>query len=68
MLEPDGDGQPFTVALPPGTYEVEWFGVTSRTDAGGDAVTVDSSAPTELTSPFPTEPSVVHLRRAEQDR
>ena len=66
MLETDG--RPFTVALPPGTYEVDWFGVTSRTDAGGDLLTVRDSAPIELTSPFPTEPSVVHLRRTEPNR
>jgi hypothetical protein len=58
------DGRPFTVALPPGTYELDWFGVTSRTDAGGDLLRVgDASAPAELTSPLPAEPSVVHLRR-----
>ena len=68
VLEPDGDGRPFTVALPPGTYEVDWFGVTSRTDAGGGLLTVGDSTPAELTSPFPTEPSVVHLRRSQPNQ
>ena len=64
MLEPDGHGRSFTVALPPGAYEVDWFGLMSRTDAAGDLLTVgDASAPAELTSPFAAEPSVVHLRR-----
>lgn len=64
VLEPDGHGRSFTVALPPGAYEVDWFGLMSRTDAAGDLLTVgDASAPAELTSPFAAEPSVVHLRR-----
>jgi hypothetical protein len=57
------DGRPFTVALPPGAYEVDWFGVTSRTEAGGDLLTVDDPEPAELTGPFLPEPSVAHLRR-----
>ena len=60
--------EPFTVALPPGTYEVDWFDVTSRTAAGGDLLTVRDSGPTELTSPFRTEPGVAHLRRTEPDQ
>ena len=62
------DGRPFTVALPPGTYEVDWFGVASRTDTGGDLLTVRDSMPIELTSPFHTEPGVVHLRRTGPNR
>jgi hypothetical protein len=66
VLDPDGDAPSFTLALPPGTYEVDWFGVTSRAEAGGDPLTVgDSSAPAVLASPFPAEPSVAHLRRRE---
>jgi len=57
------DGRPFTVALPPGAYRVDWFGVTSRTDTASDVLTVDGSAPTTLTSPFPAEPTVAHFRR-----
>jgi hypothetical protein len=68
VLQPDGDGRSFTVTLPPGTYEVGWFGVTSRTEAGAGVLSVGESVPTELTSPFPTEPSVVHLRRTRPDR
>jgi hypothetical protein len=64
VLELDGDASSFTLTLPHGTYEVDWFGVASRTEAGGDLLTVDdSSAPAVLASPFPAEPSVVHLRR-----
>ncbi|HEY7100444.1 MAG TPA: hypothetical protein VH573_02265, partial [Mycobacteriales bacterium] len=33
------DGRPFTVALPPGPYQVDWFAVTSRTDTAGDVLT-----------------------------
>ena len=57
------DGRPFTVALPPGAYRVDWFGVTSRTDTASDVLTVDGSSPTTLTSPFPAEPTVAHFRR-----
>ena len=30
VLEPDGDGTPFTVVLDQGRYAVEWFDVSAR--------------------------------------
>jgi hypothetical protein len=65
VLDPSEGGRPFTVQLPPETYEVEWFGITSRTTVVGDPrVLVGADATISFSSPFGTEPTVVHLRRA----
>ena len=64
VLDPAEGGRPFTVQLPPETYTVEWFGITSRTTVVGDPVLVGADAAIGFSSPFGTEPSVVHLRRA----
>ena len=65
VLEPAGDGEPFTVALEPGPYEVEWFGVTSRRTDSAEAVTVDQTGSIDFTAPFDDGPAVLYLRRSE---
>ena len=64
VLDAAAGGRPFTIQLPPETYTVEWFGITSRTTVVGDPVLVGADAAIGLSGPFGTEPSVVHLRRA----
>jgi hypothetical protein len=64
VLEPDGDGRPFTVDLPTGTYQVEWFDVTTRETTTIDALSVDSERTVEFSSPFSPGPAVVYLSRA----
>ena len=64
VLDPSEEGRPFTVQLPPATYEVEWFGITSRKTAVGDPVLVGADATISFSSPFATEPSVLHLLAA----
>jgi hypothetical protein len=64
ILQPNETADPFTIALTPGQYAVEWHSLTSRDTAPGAALTVpdDSkiniSAPSEIVGPV-----VAHLRR-----
>ena len=64
VLEPDGDGRAFTVDLPAGSYQVEWFDVTTRETTASDVVTVEQEGTVEFSSPFPPGPAVVYLNRA----
>ncbi|GAB3838651.1 hypothetical protein ACFPIJ_35865 [Dactylosporangium cerinum] len=64
VLEPDGDGWAFTVDLHAGSYQVEWFDVTTRETTPGDGLRVESARTVEFASPFPPGPAVVYLRRA----
>jgi hypothetical protein len=64
VLDPDGDGRAFTVDLPTGTYQVEWFDVTTRETTTSDALRIDSDGTVEFSSPFPPGPAVVYLNRA----
>ncbi len=64
VLQPDDDQRSVTVHLPAGSYEVEWFDVTTRRTTAGDVLTVESAGPAELTAPFPAGPVVVYLNRS----
>ena len=65
VLEPTGDGEPFTVRLEPGSYDVEWFSVTARQTNSAEAVSVDQTGSIEFTAPFDAGPAVLYLRRSE---
>ncbi len=65
VLEPTGDGEPFTVRLEPGSYDVEWFSVTARQTDSAEAVTVDQTGSIAFTAPFDDGPAVLYLRRSE---
>ena len=62
VLDPSDGGEPFTVAVAPGRYSVEWFSVTARESSTADAVTVGSADATSFTAPF-DGPAVLYLRR-----
>jgi hypothetical protein len=64
VLEPDGEGGAFTVDLLAGSYQVEWFDVTSRETTVSEALTVKSASTVEFSSPFPPGPAVLYLSRA----
>jgi hypothetical protein len=64
VLEPTGDGSPFTVILEPGKYAVEWFDVTRRETTNADAVEVVTAEPTSFTAPFRQGPAVLLLTRS----
>lgn len=61
VLQPDGDR--FTVDLPAGTYQVEWFDVTTRETTSSDALNVEQEGAVEFSSPFPPGPAVIYLSR-----
>jgi hypothetical protein len=63
VLEPDGAGAAFTVNLPTGSYQVEWFDVTTRETTASDVLSVESEGTVEFSSPFPAGPVVVYLNR-----
>ena len=63
VLEPEGDGRPFTVELEAGSYTVEWFGVTSRETVSLDQRSIDVAGAAEFSAPFTSEPAVLYLRR-----
>jgi hypothetical protein len=64
VLEPDGGGRAFTVDLRAGSYQVEWFDVTTRETTASDVMSVESEGTVEFSSPFPPGPTVVYLNRA----
>jgi hypothetical protein len=68
VLEPHGDGRPFTVQVRAGSYRVEWFGVATRETSSGGTRTVERDAPVELTAPFASGPAVLYLQRTLEDR
>ena len=64
VLQPDQAAGAFTVTLPPGIFETEWFGVESRTTVHGDRVSVDAEAAVSFSPPAETSgPSVLVLRK-----
>jgi hypothetical protein len=67
VLEPTGDGQPFTVNLERGHYAVEWFGVVSRETREADSTVVEATRQVEFTSPFPDRPAVLYLARSKTE-
>ena len=63
VLDPDGVGAAFTVNLPTGSYQVEWFDVTTRETTVSDVLSIESERAVEFSSPFPPGPAVVYLNR-----
>jgi hypothetical protein len=63
VLQPDGDGRAFTIDLRAGSYQVEWFDVTTRETTASDVLSVESQRTVEFSSPFPPGPAVVYLNR-----
>jgi hypothetical protein len=64
IFQPDGDD--FTVLLPAGPYEVEWFSLADRSWTDADAVSVDGPGPASFESPS-SAASVLHLRNRPPD-
>jgi hypothetical protein len=62
VLQPDGGA--FTVDLAAGSYQVEWFDVTTRETTASDVLLVEAAGTVEFSSPFPHGPAVVYLNRA----
>jgi hypothetical protein len=67
VLEPDGDGRAFTVDLRAGSYQVEWFDVTTRETTTGDVLRVESPRTVEFASPFAPGPAVVYLHQPQEE-
>ena len=63
VLEPAGERAPFTVAVAPGEYAIEWFNVTSRESSPGEPVTADERRTVSFTASF-DGPAVLYLKRA----
>ena len=64
VLQPSETADPFTVALDPGTYAVEWFGVNSRESVGADDLTVERGGSVSFTAPFAeVGPAVLYLKQ-----
>lgn len=64
ILQPSESADEFSVVLPSGTYAVEWFSVSSRETANGDALTVVRSGAHQFRAPFTSaEPVVLYLKR-----
>jgi hypothetical protein len=63
VLEPTGEGAPFTVQLEGGTYAVEWFDVSARQTTVADPFAVDTAGTTTFTAPTGGGPAVLYLRR-----
>ncbi|WP_232668644.1 hypothetical protein [Pseudonocardia sp. TRM90224] len=65
VLQPAGNGEPFTATLGAGTYTANWFDVTERAEHAGPDVTVAADSPVPFAAPPTiTGPAVLHLRRA----
>ena len=69
VLDPSGDGRPFTVELQAGRYSVEWFAVVGRETEAAGAMTLEADGPVEFKAPS-SGPSVLYLgeRPAEANR
>jgi hypothetical protein len=64
ILQPSETADPFTIALTPGRYTVEWHSLASRETAPGAALTVPDDAKINIRAPSEIAgPAVVHLRR-----
>lgn len=61
VLEPSGSGEEFSVALPAGRYDLEWFGITSRS-RNAEQLQVNQDAQTGFVSPLAEKPSVLYLQ------
>jgi hypothetical protein len=62
VLQPSDGGQPFTVAVSPGTYAVQWYDVDTRETTESGELTVESSTTSPFRSPFQgAGPAVLYL-------
>ena len=66
VLQPDPDAGEFDVELPPGRYQTEWFDVADRRTELGEPMAVESRASVGFVPPFAGHPSVLYLRRADE--
>jgi hypothetical protein len=65
VLQPEESGKEFTVELTAGTYDVEWFSVTSREASTGARLTVAKAGGERFSAPMATGPAVLYLKRAQ---
>jgi hypothetical protein len=64
ILQPSETADPFTIALTPGRYTVEWHSLPNRETAPGPALAVPDDAKINIRAPSEIAgPAVVHLRR-----
>jgi hypothetical protein len=64
ILQPSETADPFTIAMTPGRYAVEWHSLTSRETAPGAALMVPDDTKISISAPPEIAgPSVLHLRR-----
>jgi hypothetical protein len=64
VLQQSETSDPFTVSLPPGTYAVEWYDISSRGTQLGGLLTVEAHDNVEFTPPFgDVGPAVLYLKR-----
>jgi hypothetical protein len=65
VLQPNASGEPFTLTLAPGSYDVEWFDIVSRDTAQEDQVSVHAVSATPFSTPFPSGgPAVLLVTRS----
>jgi hypothetical protein len=62
VLQPDRSAAPFSVALEPGTYAVEWFDVDTHAAAPAGEATADRATTLSFAAPF-DGPAVLYLKR-----
>jgi hypothetical protein len=62
-LQPES-GEPFTLTLEPGSYDVEWFAVDDRDTAEAGTVSAEKGGPLTFEPPLTGGPSVLYLRMA----
>jgi hypothetical protein len=64
ILQPSETTDPFTVALTPGQYAVEWHSLPSRDTVPGAVLTIPDDSKINISAPSEIAgPAVVHLRR-----
>jgi hypothetical protein len=64
ILQPSESADPFTAALTPGAYAVEWHSLASRETVNGAAITVADDGEINISAPAGVSPPVVvHFRR-----
>lgn len=64
ILQPSETGEPFTVTLQSGTYDVEWFNVNRRETKSAGKLTVKRNGKTKFSAPFEEPgPTVLYLKK-----
>jgi hypothetical protein len=63
VFNPDPKAESLKLAIEPGVYAVEWYGINSRKTSETGKLVVDKITSVELKSPFdPSEQVVVHIK------